>query len=99
MDEQAYSTERLDHHGIVAGICHEIELVERVDTAVGEDGRKVSVGKSVLQMVLNGLGFVSRPLYLAPEFLAGKPVDILIGEGLTAEDFNDDSLGRALDRL
>lgn len=50
-------------------------------------------------MVLNGLGFVSRPLYLAPEFMAGKPVDILIGEGLTAKDFNDDCLGRALDRL
>jgi transposase len=98
-EQTAYSTERLDHHGIVAGICYEIELVERVDTAVGEDGRKVSVGQAVLEMVLNGLGFVSRPLYLAPEFMAGKPVDILIGEGLTAEDFNDDRLGRALDRL
>lgn len=98
-EQAAYSTERLDHLGIVAGICHEIELVERVDALVGEDGRKVSVGQSVLEMVLNGLGFVSRPLYLAPEFMAGKPVDILIGEGLTAEDFNDDSLGRALDRL
>jgi transposase len=100
MGQQAtYRTERLDHHGIVAGICQEIELVERVDTLVGEDDRKVSVGQAVLEMVLNGLGFVSRPLYLAPEFLAGKPVDILIGEGLSAEDFNDDSLGRALDRL
>jgi transposase len=98
-EQTAYSTERLDHHGIVAGICHEIELVERVDTAAGEDGRKVSVGKAVLQMVLNGLGFVSRPLYLAPEFMAGKPVDVLIGEGLTAEDFNDDCLGRVLDQL
>lgn len=98
-EQAAYRTERLDHHGIVAGICHEIELVECVDTVAGEDGRKVSVGKAVLQMVLNGLGFVSRPLYLAPEFMAGKPIDILIGEGLTAEDFNDDCLGRALDRL
>ena len=100
MDQQAtYATERLDHLGIVAGICQEIELVERVDTVAGDDGRKVSVGQAVLEMVLNGLGFVSRPLYLAPEFLAGKPVDILIGERLSAEDFNDDSLGLALDRL
>jgi hypothetical protein len=28
-------------------------------------------------MLMNGLGFVSRPLYLAPEFMAGKSVDIL----------------------
>jgi transposase len=100
MDEQAtYRTERLDHLGIVAGICREIALIERVDTLVGENDRKVSVGQAVQEMVLNGLGFVSRPLYLAPEFMAGKPVDILIGEGLTAEDFNDDCLGRALDRV
>jgi transposase len=98
-EQTAYSTERLDHLGIVAGICHEIELIERIDTLVGENDRKVSVGQAVQEMVLNGLGFVSRPLYLAPEFMAGKPVDILIGKGLTAEDFNDDCLGRALDRL
>ncbi|MBN1202144.1 MAG: DUF4277 domain-containing protein [Anaerolineae bacterium] len=38
MGEQAtYATERLDHLGIVAGICHENELVERVDIFVGEN--------------------------------------------------------------
>ncbi len=98
-EQTTYHSERLDHLGIVAGICHEIELIERVDALVGEDDRKVSVGQAVQAMVLNGLGFVSRPLYLAPEFLAGKPIDLLIGEGLIAEDFNDDSLGRALDQL
>ena len=31
MDKQVtYNTERLDHLGIVTGICQEIELVERV---------------------------------------------------------------------
>ena len=39
-ERTTYSTERLDHHGIVAGICHEIELVECVDTVAGEDGAK-----------------------------------------------------------
>ena len=28
-----------------------------------------------------------------------KPVELLIGEGLEAADFNDDTLGRALDEL
>ena len=83
----------------MAGICREIDLIEQVDMLVGEDNRKVSVGQAVQEMVLNGLGFVRRPLYLAPEFLAGKPVDLLIGESLTADDLNDDSLGRALDQL
>jgi hypothetical protein len=34
-----------------------------------------------------------------PEFCANKPVDLLIGPGIEATDLNDDSLGRALDRL
>jgi len=36
---------------------------------------------------MNALGFVDRPLYLFPEFMATKPVEILTREGLKAEDF------------
>ena len=50
-------------------------------------------------MVLNALGFVDKPLYLFPEFMETKPVEILIGQGLKAEYFNDDTLGRTLDKL
>jgi transposase len=99
MAEEQYSTQRLDHLGIVAGICQQIFLIEKVDTYVGVTGRKVSVGEAVQAMVLNALGFVGRALYLAPEFFDNKPIDLLIREGLTAADFNDDSLGRALDML
>ena len=50
-------------------------------------------------MILNALGFVGRPLYLTPEFFSNKPVNLLIDPQLQASDFNDDSLGRALDAL
>jgi len=48
---------------------------------------------------MTALGFVDRPLYLFPEFIVTKPEGILIREGLKAEDFNDDVLGRTLDKL
>ncbi len=99
MAEESYSTQRLDHLGIVAGICQQIGLVEQIDTYVGATERKVSVGEAVQAMVLNALGFVESALYLTPEFFDNKPVGLLIREGLTAEDLNDDSLGRALDML
>ena len=83
----------MDHHGIVAGICHEIGLVEQFDQEVGRGERKVSCGEATLAMVLNGLGFSSRALYLMPDFLRNKPVDLLITPELTAEDFNDDIVG------
>lgn len=97
--EQSFETKRIDHLGIVAGICHEIGLMEAIDQAVGPGERKVSCGAAVQAMVLNGLGFTSRALYLMPQYLDNKPVDLLIAPDLTAEDFNDDTLGRSLDQL
>jgi DNA-binding transcriptional LysR family regulator len=86
-DGQGYTSERLDHLGIVAGICRRIGLIEQIDEIVGRTERKVSVGQAVQAMVLNGLGFVSRPLYLTPEFLRGKPVEVLLDdEKLVAQD-------------
>ena len=97
--EQRFETKRLDHLGIVAGICHEIGLIEQINRVVGGSERKVSCGAAVQAMVLNALGFSSRALYLVPQYLDNKPVDLLIEPGLVAADFNDDSLGRSLDQL
>jgi transposase len=97
--ETKYQTDRIDHHGIVAGICQEIRLIEEIDRQVGSSEQKVSCGQGTQAMVLNALGFSSRALYLMPDFMHNKPVDVLIGPGLVAEDFNDDSLGRSLDAL
>lgn len=94
-----YSTQTLDHLGIVAGVCQQIGLIEQIDARVPATGRKVSVGQAVQAMVLNGLGFVGRPLYLTPEFYRTKPLDLLIGAGIEADDLNSDSLGKALDQL
>ena len=97
MKRSEISTQQIDHLGIVAGICQQIDLIGQIDQVVGWKGRKVSVGQAIQAMVLNGLGFVNRPLYLTPEFYANKPVEVLIGAGISAEDLNDDCLGRALD--
>jgi transposase len=60
---------------------------------------RVSVGTATVAMVLNGLGFSNRQLYLVPQFFANKPVEHLLGSGITAEMLNDDCLGRTLDWL
>jgi transposase len=97
--EQRFETRRIDHLGIVAGICQKIDLIETVDLQVGQSERKVSCGRAVQAMILNALGFVSRALYIVPDYLRNKPIDLLIDPALSAEDFNDDSLGRSLDDL
>src|SRR5690348_6452125 len=92
-----YVNERLDHLGIVAGVCQEIGLAAWLDAQAGENRRQVSVGTAVVAMILNGLGFSNRQLYLVPQFFANKPVEHLLGEGITADMLNDDTLGRTLD--
>lgn len=99
LTETKYETKRVDHLGIVAGICQEIGLIEEIDEAVGPTGRQVSIGQALQAMVLNGLGFTSRAMYLTPEFFHNRPVAELIGEDITAEMLSDDSLGDALDRV
>ena len=62
MAEMPFTTQRLDPLGIVAGICQEIDLIAQIDHAVGDTARKVRVGQAVQVMVINALGFISRPL-------------------------------------
>ncbi len=96
---QRYETQRLDHLGIVAGISQEIGLIETIDAEIGPVQRKISCGQAVQAMVLNALGFSGRAMYLMPDYLRNKSIDLLIAPGLSADDFNDDTLGRSLDDL
>jgi transposase len=95
------TTQILDHLGLVAGMFDELGIAEVIDQYIPQDHEKrhISVGQAVKAMVLNGLGFVNQNLYLIPHFFQNKPIDRLMGEGITAEQLNDDVLGRALDRL
>ncbi len=59
-EEQVESVkiERLDHHGLVAGIIDELKLVELIDRRLPSDDQEtVSAGEAVKAMVINGLGF------------------------------------------
>ena len=70
------SVKNLDHLGIVAGIIDEIGIVEKINELLGTDQReKVNAGEVVKAIILNGLGFVSRPLYLFSQFFEDKAVE------------------------
>ncbi len=90
----------LDHLGIVAGLVDEIGIVEIVNQKLGIDVReKISAGMVVKSIIINGLGFVSRPLYLFSQFFEDKAIGKLLGEGIKPDYLNDDKIGRVLDEL
>jgi transposase len=94
-----HTTQDLGHLGLVAGMCKELKIAETIDQALPSGEKQVSHGTAVCAFILNGLGFINQQLYLVPEFFQNKAVDRLLGEGVTAEQLNDDTFGRTLEAI
>lgn len=96
-----YSSKSLAHLGIVSGMIDELGLVEAIDNHLQIDGkeRNVSLGLLCKALVLNGLGFTQRTLYLVSTFFTDKPLEVLLGAGIEPSQLNDTSLGRCLDAI
>jgi transposase len=95
---EEYSSKDLDHLGIVSAMCDEINLVNIIDQLIPQDPRAIlTTGECVKLMVINGLGFTSRPLYLEAQFYASKPIERFLGRSCNCDEISDDRLGRTLD--
>ncbi len=95
-------TEHLGHLGLIASTIKELGLVEKINERLILDkskGGKISHGHRAASMILNGLGYINRTLYLSSHFFEDKPLDLLLGINITADDINDDMLGRHLDEI
>jgi transposase len=100
MEVKIEAVKRLDHLGIVAGIMKDLGIAKMIDELLGVDKQEeVSAGEVIIAMVFNGLGFVSKPLMLTPQFFEHKPLEILIRDGIEPEHFNRHKIGRVLDSI
>jgi transposase len=94
VSEGQIQTAALDHLGLVAAMCQDLKIAERIDSRLPCDSqRKVSPGKAVIAMILNGLGFTNRRLYLTKLFFESKAIERLLGSDLHAKDITDLYLG------
>ena len=97
--QNAYRSKNLDHLGIVSQICDEIGIVEMIDKILPPDpSMTISHGECIKLMVINGLGFTSRPLYLEAQFFSSRPVNRFLRKDCE-NAINDDRLRRTLDRI
>ena len=100
ISEGNIQTTAMDHYGLVAALCQDLKIAERVDGRLTHDPqRKVSPGTAVVAMIINGLGFTNRRLYLTHQFFESKPIERLLGPEFEAKDFTDYTLGHALDDI
>lgn len=91
----------IDHLGLVAGMYDELNIGKNIDRAIKQNPncRNLSVGTLCKALVINGLGFVGRTLYMVETFFDGKPVESLLGPDVLPSQLNDSVLGRALDDI
>ncbi len=89
---------RIDHLGIVAGTIKDLDIIDIINNQLGLDEQEeISKGEVVAGMIMNGLGFVSRPLMLTPQFFENKALEVLFKDGVEADYFNRHKIGRVLD--
>jgi len=70
----------LNHLGIIAGIIDEIGIVKIINEQLGiKPQEKLNNGIIVKSIILNALGFVSRPLYLFTQFFDDKATEHIFG--------------------
>jgi transposase len=82
---------------IVSAYAARIGLVEQIDHLL-HCRMEVSPGRVVLALILDALSGRS-PLFRLEQFFVDKDVEHLLGEAIPRSRFNDDTLGRVLDRL
>jgi len=99
--QESVVIKNLDHLGLVASMIDELEIEKSVDNVISVDTNKKLLSHGILTkaMILNGLGYVNKQLYLTPQFFKDKPLETLFSQAINAKQINDDALGRTLDAI
>ena len=100
LTSQDFTTRQIGHLGLVAGMIDELGISAVIDEALPKTRDHVLPHSAVVKaMLLNGLGFNERRLYLFSRFYDNLATEQLFGPGVTPEHLNDDVLVRTLDRI
>ena len=82
---------------IVSAYARELGVVEEINRLCGR-AKGVNAGQVCLALILDTLTGRS-PLFRLEDSFAHLDVELLLGEGISVSQLNDDAVGRVLDRL
>ncbi len=88
---------RADHLPIIAAFCRHIDFVETINRVVPTE-MEVSVGVFIQGMILDILSGRS-PLYRLADFFEHQDTELLLGEEVAVNSFNDTTVARAMDAV
>lgn len=90
------------HLGLVGTFIQESGIIEMIDSRIPKTSNNhghLTHGQVVALMILNGLGYTTRPLYMSNTFFDAKDVEAMLGIEYDANWFNDNVTGRTMDAL
>lgn len=90
------------HLGLVGAFIRESGLIKKIDSLLPKTSNHqghFTHGEVVALMILNGLGYTSKPLYMCHTYFENKDVSAILGIEFRKEWFNDDVIGRTMDAL
>lgn len=85
---------------IIKAICEESGLVDCINDQVewDRDQCRLSPGLRIMGLIMNCLT-EGQPMYRLPEFFRETDTENLFGDRIESDHLNDDTFGRALDKL
>ena len=102
-DQNSFKIESIcsiDHLGLVAGTFEKLGLAPIIDRALPKTGQhKISSSQILLALLLNGLGFTDRRLYLFPDYCQHLDLKRLLGSDIGAQHLNESVIGRLLEQI
>ncbi len=90
----------IGHLGIVAGMFDTLGIGDYIDSIIPKKRKHlVSHGTVVKALLMNGLGFVERRLYLMPDYFDDIATERLLGSGIQPDNLNEYLFGETLDAI
>jgi transposase len=86
-----------NHLPVIAAFCRELRIDQIINRLVPTE-MNLDAGTVVVGMILDTLSG-RTPLYRLHEFFEHQDTELLFGSPISANAFNDDAVGRVLDRL
>ena len=71
MPTHQFCIQRIDHMGLVAGMCKEPGIAQFFDSRIPNpsDDQNISFDETVVAMLMSGLGYIARTLHRFSEFM------------------------------
>ena len=92
----------LGHLGLAGAFIRECGLIDKIDSLIPKESNNAghfTHGQVVALMILNGLGYTTRPLYMSNTFFEAKDVEAMLEFEYRSSWFNDDVIGRTMDAM